>query len=63
MDLLYFAQVQKARQLQVSCHLVPDGISHDFAIREHVEIESLVQTFAVSQSFPEQVHEIGRAHV
>ena len=56
MDLLYFAQVQKAQQLQVNFHLVPDGVSHDFAIGEHVEIESLAQTFVASQSFPEQVH-------
>ena len=56
MDLLCFAQGQKAQQLHVSFHLVLDGISHDFAIGEHVEIESLVQTFAASQSFPEQVH-------
>ena len=39
-----------------AAHLVPDGDSDDFAIIEHVEIESLLQTFAASQSFPEQVH-------
>ena len=39
----------------VNFHLVPDSISHNFAIREHVGIESLAQTFAASQSFPEQV--------
>ena len=56
MYLLCFAQGKKAQQLQVNFHLVPDGISHDFAIGEHVEIESLAQTSAASQSFPEQVH-------
>ena len=50
--------VQKAQQLQVSFHLILDGVSHDFAIIEHVEIESLAQTFATSQSFPEQVHHL-----
>ena len=49
-------QVWKAQQLQVSFHLVPDGVSYDFTIIEHVEIESLAQTFAASQSFPAQVH-------
>ena len=42
--------------MQVSFHLVPDGVSYDFTIIEHVEIESLAQTFAASQSFPVQVH-------
>ena len=46
----------KAQQLQVSFHLVLDAISHDFAIIEHVKIESLAQTFAASQSLPTQVH-------
>ena len=49
-------QVWKAQQLQVNFHLVPDSISHNFAIGEHVKIESLAPTFAASQSFPEQVH-------
>ena len=49
-------QVWKAWQLQVNFHLVLDGVSHDFSIGEHVQIESLARTFAASQSFPEQVH-------
>ena len=39
-------------------HLVPDVVSHDFAIEEHVGIDSPVVAFGSSQLFPVQVREV-----
>ena len=56
-DPLCLAQVQNFMP-QVSSHLVLDVISHNFAIEEHVGIDSLVVAFGSSQFFPVQVQKV-----
>ena len=51
---LCLAQVLKV-QPQLSSHLVLDIVSHNFAIEEHVRIDSLVVASGSSQLFPVQV--------